>query len=502
MASDLILCLDSGTTSVKAAVYDQNGVCLAHVESPNGALERAGNRVEQDMAQTLTEAKQAIATCVEKTNGEISALALTAQGDGLWPLAADFTPAGKAITWLDGRASGLVSTLSEELDEIESITGARPTSASQTLQLLWLQTNDPEKFSAIRYALRLKEWLFYAMTRSLRAEYGSVLPAWGDWRTCQPRADIPAVLGLSKGVEVLPETGSVASCIAGLSEQAAAQFGLPAGLPVVLGPGDVQSSLVGLGVGPGLPLGCGSVFGTSAIHGAYYSDIDHIPYTRSGAMIQRSATGTGFICFHPCFNGGNVNRHVSGLLGAAVPTTNTPAHSGVVLLPFFEPGGERAPVNDPLASAAAFGLNADTTQDQISWAAREALAFLTRISHAELRQGDQNTAIAVGGGVARDPMFLQLLANVLQRPVQPHGDGDTGLRGLAAIAMGVLDIDPQQGNPKLCYLAQPGTEILPETGAVHAYLDHKFGLFETLLSTVSQTWPEMAKVKAEAEALG
>jgi erythritol kinase (D-erythritol 1-phosphate-forming) len=499
MASDLILCLDSGTTSVKAAVYDQNGTCLAHVETPNGALARTGNRVEQDMDQTLAEAEQAIVACVAKT-GDIAALAITAQGDGLWPLTADFAPAGQAITWLDGRASGLVSEMPNELDEIEQITGARPTSASQTLQLLWLQANAPEKFASIRYALRLKEWLFYALTGSLCAENGSVLPVWGDWRKSQPNSDIPALLGLSKGVELLPDIGSVTSCTAGLSKQAAARLGLPAGLPVVLGPGDVQSSLVGLGVGAGLPLSSGSVFGTSAIHGAYYSDIDQLPHLRAGAMVQRAAIGEGFICFHPCFNGGTVLRHMSALLGAAMPTIYAPAYSGVVVLPFFEPGGERAPVNDPMASAAMFGLGADTTQDQINWAAREALAFLTRMSHTELKQGEQ-TALAVGGGVARDPVFLQLLASTLQRPVRPHIGGDTALRGLAATAMGVLDQGAQSGHPKLSYLAQPGAEIQPETGAVQAHLDRKYNLFETLLSSTSQAWFELAKVKTNAGAL-
>lgn len=496
MASDLILCLDSGTTSVKAAVFDQAGHAVARAEIANGALTRSGDRVEQDMDQTLAEAENAIAMCIDQAPGEIAALALTAQGDGLWPLTGDGVPAGPAMTWLDGRAAGLVSTMSGELDQIEQITSARPTTASQTLQLLWLQQNDPDRFAGIAHALRLKEWLFYSMTGELRAEYGSVLPAWGDWRTGQPSHDIPALLGLHKGTELLPEVGTAAVCTAGLSETAATRLGLPVGLPVVLGPGDVQSSLIGLGVGPGLSLSRGSVFGTSAIHGGYYAKVDEIPQKLSGAMVQHSATGEGFVCFHPCFNGGNLMRHMSGLLGGDTRHGSKPAYSGVVLHPFFEPGGERAPVSDPLASAAAFGLSAETTQDQLHWAAREALAFLTRLSHGDLRQSD-NSPIAVGGGVARDPVFLQLLATVLQRPVQPHVDGDTALRGLAAIAMGALD----HGAPKVSYLSQPGAEIQPETGAVHSYLESKFRVFGTLLKDIAQTWAALAKVKAEAATL-
>lgn len=500
MASDLVLCLDSGTTSVKAAVYDRDGTALARAEIPNSALARSGNRVEQDMDQTLTDAEQVIAACLEQVHAGVSALALTAQGDGLWPLSDELAPAGKAITWLDGRAADLVASMAGALDIVESITSSRPTSASQTLQLLWLQRNEPDRFDAIRHALRLKEWLFFRLTGELRAEYGSVLPAWGDWRTGLPLGEISRALGLRKGIELLPGVGTVSSCVAGLSEQAATRLRLPAGLPVVLGPGDVQSSFVGLGVGPGLALTRASVFGTSAIHGGYYSDADRIPDKLSGAMIQRFATGEGFICFHPCFNGGNVMRHLSSLLGAELPESARPAYSGVVLHPFFEPGGERAPFTDPLASASAFGLGADTTRQQLAWAAREALAFLARMSHADLGE-DGGNRVAVGGGVARDPVMLQLLASVLDRRVLPHSGGDTALRGLAAIAMGALDQGSGQGTPKDNYLSPPGEEIQPETGAVRTYYERKFCLFERLLDDVSRHWEELERVKGEAAGL-
>ena len=73
----------------------------------------------------------------------------------------------------------------------------------------------------------------------------------------------------------------------------------------------------------------------------------------------------------------------------------------------------------------------------LGWAAREALVFLARISHSDLGADESNTVVA-GGGVARDPVVMQLLASVLDRRVLPHTGGDSALRGLAAIAMGAL----------------------------------------------------------------
>ncbi|MDD9721896.1 FGGY family carbohydrate kinase [Sulfitobacter sp. PR48] len=500
MESDLVLCLDSGTTSVKAAIYDRHGKMLARSEVENSALERSGDRVEQDMARSVADAERAIRACTGQVAAKPSVLALTAQGDGLWPIGADMLPAGKALTWLDGRVRPMLAAMEAELDAIEAITSARPTAASQTVQLLWLQQNEPERFATIRYALRLKEWLFLAMTGVLRAEPSGLLPAWGDWRIGQPSGEITEILGLEKGIEVLPEIGAGADCVAGLSSDAAARLGLPEGMPVVLGPGDVQSSLIGLGVGPGLSRSRGSIFGTSAIHGGYFESIDDVSEKLSGAMVQLSATGQGFVCFHPSFNGGTTFRHVGDLLKGELPENYGPAYSSLVLHPFFEPGGERAPITHPHASAALFGMSSATRSDELGWAAREALAFLTRMSHADLGL-DEGQVVAVGGGVARDDVFMQLLASVLERPVRPQKGGDTALRGLAAVAMGILEAGGAKVRVVDVYLSPADGEVAPEEGAVREYLGLKFELFERLLKDNARHWGALDEVGEAARKL-
>ena len=47
-----VLCLDSGTTRVKAAVYSTRGELLGFAEAENSALKREGSRLTQDMEET------------------------------------------------------------------------------------------------------------------------------------------------------------------------------------------------------------------------------------------------------------------------------------------------------------------------------------------------------------------------------------------------------------------------------------------------------------------
>jgi erythritol kinase len=67
--ADLIFCLDSGTTAVKAAAFTLEGELVALHEMPNGALRRHDACAEQDMAVTRQEATAVLAACVGKAAG-------------------------------------------------------------------------------------------------------------------------------------------------------------------------------------------------------------------------------------------------------------------------------------------------------------------------------------------------------------------------------------------------------------------------------------------------
>ncbi len=487
----MIICLDSGTTAVKAAAFDASGQLLAHVELPNTALRRTGVRVEQDMIASRDLAIAALRDCVARMEGHTPlGLILTGQGDGLWPVDAGGQPVGPAMTWLDGRARGLVSELGVALDRIEDITGSRPTAAAQSLQLLWLQRHDPDRFRRIAKILRLKDWLFHAFTDTLLAEPSAALPVWGNWRDGRMSAEIPKALGLSRGLDVLPEFAPVGQCRAPLSASAAQACGLPEGLPVLMGPGDVQATLIGLGLGTRPEVTRASVFGTSAIHACLLDDPDTMPHKPRGAMVQQFVLGDGFLCFHPCFNGATLLQHLQGQF-RDLPSSVTPAYSGLVVHPFFEPGGERAPWTNPQASAALFGLGTATTPQQIAWAGREALAFVARASH--LMMDAAPGALSLGGGLARDADFAQFLATCIGTPVLRSPTAHAGPRGLAAIAAThLLDASPAEIAAR--WIGPPEERITPQSGPVAHYAEAKFASFRDLVDTTSPHWAALSDI--------
>ncbi|QYK42183.1 MAG: carbohydrate kinase [Paracoccaceae bacterium] len=494
----VLLCLDSGTTAVKAAAFDSRGRLVASAQAPNGALRRSGDRVEQDMEASRDEAFAVLASCGAQVAGRVAGIVLTGQGDGLWPVDGAGAPVGLAMTWLDGRARALVAELDRDgtLAAIECITGARPTAASQSLQLLWLGRHDPARFARIAHVLRLKEWVFLSLTGRMMAEPTAALPVWGDWRTGAMVAALRDRLGLDHDIARLPEFAPVGQCRAALAAEAAARIGVAAGVPVLLGPGDVQATLIGLGLGIRDGVTRASILGTSSIHACLVADPAAMKEKPAGAMIQPFVMGGGHLCFHPGFNGATVLSHVAGLIPGAVG--GGPSYSALVMHPFLEPGGERAPWTSPHASGAMFGLTAETRPDQVAWAAREALAFVARRSHDMMNAPPG--VLSLGGGLAGDRDFAQFLATVTGGPVQPAPGGQAGLQGLALLGARHL-FGADDATLARDWIPPPQDTLEPAAGADATYAAAKFALFVRLVEATSAHWPALSGLRTMAETL-
>lgn len=497
-----IVCLDSGTTTVKAACFSSAGALLATDQAPNAALRRHGDRVEQDMEQTKEDGLTVLRRCMERAGPVMpAALIVTGQGDGLWPLDRHGKPCGPAITWLDGRTRALRSELavSGVLGAIAEILMTEPTTASQPLQLLWLQRHEPYRVDTLATALRCKDWLFHVLTGALLCEPTGTVPSWGNPARQELSLDVERLLGLRRGICLLPPMVGTRASARPLSRSAAAATGLPAGLPVLLGPSDVQATAIGLGLGVQPDLRRASVIGTSAIHVSLIDAPTSRPAGPPGAIVQPFVEPGLALHLFPGFNGGVAFGHVGRLFGSADGSAGS-AYSTVLVHPFFESGGERAPITAGTAGVSLFGLDAGTTGAEIAWAAREAVAFLARMSHAAMG-GLGNGCIALGGGLAADRVFVHFLTHALGCTVRIPVDRHAGLGGAALVAAAVLagcGLQDQAAEwpPLQAETIEPSDEWLTR------YAEAKFSLFERSLAAAAPIWDGLAALKTVIKRTG
>jgi xylulokinase len=104
-------------------------------------------------------------------------------------------------------------------------------------------------------------------------------------------------------------------------------------------------------------------------------------------------------------------------------------------LPYLS--GERTPHADPAATASFLGMTHATTRDDLSYAVVEGVAFLFADGLQALREAGSEPArlLAIGGG-ARSDTWLQMLADLLARPVDRPAGAEVGpALGAARLAL-------------------------------------------------------------------
>lgn len=241
----------------------------------------------------------------------------------------------------------------------------------------------------------------------------------------------------------LPRTVTTADQAAGtLCADWAKELGLPAGIPIAVGAFDAHLGAVGAGVGPGAMV---KIIGTStcdclvAPNTAQLPDIPGVCGIVDGSILPghygieagQSAVGDTFNWFvkHVCRGEGKLH----GQLRAEVEK-DKPGQSGLLALDWVN--GNRTILTDARLTGLILGLTLHTTQAQIYRALIEATAFgARRILDRIEEYGVKVEKVVNCGGIAeKDPMFMQIYADVLGRPMYISGSAQTCALGSAIMA--------------------------------------------------------------------
>jgi L-ribulokinase len=243
--------------------------------------------------------------------------------------------------------------------------------------------------------------------------------------------------------ERLPMAVTTSDQAAGLlCAQWAAELGLPAGIPIAVGAFDAHLGAVGAGVGKGSMV---KIIGTStcdclvAPNSEQLPDIPGVCGIVNGSILPgyygieagQSAVGDIFNWFvkHVCRGEGKLH----GQLRAEVEN-DRPGQSGLLALDWVN--GNRTILTDARLTGLVLGLTLHTTQAQIYRSLIEATAFGARRILDRIEEYDVKVdkVINCGGIAEKDPMFMQIYADVLGRPMVISGSAQTCALGSAIMA--------------------------------------------------------------------
>jgi xylulokinase len=155
--------------------------------------------------------------------------------------------------------------------------------------------------------------------------------------------------------------------------------------------------------------------------------------------LYRAATPRQWYTMAAMQNVGLALEWVRGVLGVtweevyAEAFTIPPGADGLIFLPYLT--GERTPHLDPRARGAWVGLNLHHHRAHLMRAALEGVAFSLRDGMGALEsRGVHVSELRLAGGGAVESAWLQLLADVLGRPLLAVRESSASARGAALLA--------------------------------------------------------------------
>ncbi|GAA2781266.1 FGGY-family carbohydrate kinase [Saccharopolyspora taberi] len=437
--------IDAGTSVVKAVAYAEDGAELAVVRRPTQVEHPRPGWAEQDMTEVWDAVATTVAELVSTVRQDVSALAVTAQGDGCWLVDAAGDPVGPAMLWNDSRAAATAGRWAETglLDELFAINGSVGFAGLPHAQLSWLAEREPARLAAADKVLTCGGWLYRCLTGRLAWDVSEASNPFLDARSGAYSGEVLAKLDLEWARRLLPDVVDGPDRVAPLSEQAGRRLGVPAGTPVVLAAYDVVSTAIGAGTtAPGQAC---TILGTTVCT-EVLSDSPKLERSPVG-MSLRTPMPDRWMLAYATLAGTEVVEWTCRMLGLPNPENLTelavhaePASRGLLMLPYLSPGGERAPFYDPRARGSLHGLSLEHGPAEIARACLEGLALVIRDCL------DASTAapteLRLTGGGSANPLWRQVIADVTGLPVLRAADAQSGARGAAVTAQALLSDRP------------------------------------------------------------
>jgi xylulokinase len=514
----LILVHDVGTTSSKSCLY-RLGVQLELVaksiqEYPLYVLENGG--VEQDPAQWWEAIRQGTHMILAQTGiapADIQAMAFCAQMQGFIPVDKDGNALARAMSYMDSRGTaqrkrylqdGLIKI--EQMNAVKLLTALRITGGASASvkdpvwKYLWLRDEQPDVFRAMHHWLDVKDYLVMRCTGKFSFGYDSAHATF----LFDTRPDkLTWHKGLCKTYDVnpqhLPPVVRATEQIGGLTVAAAQQLGLPAGLHIFGGGGDL--SLISLGAGNLATNATHIYIGTSGwvastvdkritdINGMVASILGAVP-GRYNYISEQETSGRclQWIRDHLALDEIGVfleqktiadkedeYRTLYDYLGEVVEQVE-PGANGLIFTPWLH--GNRSPFEDPYARGMFFNLNLQTRKRDMIRAVLEGDAYHKRwmLETVEKNIPHRDTLRFVGGG-AQSSVWGQILADVTGRvieiPEHPENAGAAGAALVCGVGLGNIQFDD------INQLVRVGKTLTPRTQYKPMY-DKQYRVYQAL----------------------
>lgn len=451
-ATRAVLGMDLGTSSLKCVVMDQTGRLLASAERSYPTQSPYPGWAEQnpnDWLEAMRQALHDLRTRELRLIDGLEAVGLCSAAH--IPVLLDDADQvmRPAILWSDQRSEAEVANLRANHGQLLEEITLNEAGCTWTLpQLLWVANHEPDAYARVRRLLSSKDYLIFRLTGNMAMDHASAAATLMlDARTKTWSPQITALSRLS--TNAFPLLVDSMTVVGKISNDAAREFGLPAGVPVIAGTLDSAAEMVGCGIlapGEAGMVRVGSAGGIMAVtdRPTFNRGIITYPHVIDGLFYKQAGTNA-------CATSLKWIRDLCvAMRGADAPPLTydnldriaaeaKPGADGLMFHPYIQ--GERAPYWNPELRGSFTGIDQRHSWPQFIRAVMEGVAFsLLDCLTMFRREGLDITSAVMAGGIVKSQIWSQIITDVLDMNTHTIRNGDSafGVCMLSATAVGMF----------------------------------------------------------------
>ena len=436
----LYLGIDLGTSAMKIVLIDEKRQVLAHTtEKYNLLMPKDGWR-EIDQETWFKAMVQGIRKVLDGQDAfRLKSIGITGQMHTLVVLDQAGGYIRPAMMWNDLRTKDLLSDLKKEITSFEEgeYLSRTVSIGSPAANLYWLKQYEPDNFKKIGKFLIGPDYLVYRLTGRYGTDYCEASTSClYEIKNRKWSAQMRKLLGLEEGV--YPAVRGSARVAGNITGEMANLLGIPQEVTVLAGTGDNPATAISTGcLGNGYPV---ISLGTS---GVLMMPVDHSWGNTYGKRILFSFDDQQYfnlIQGTVQANGSTLSWWNSKILRnqdySSIDKTidlKKEQENRVIFYPHLS--GDKTLYADPTLRGAFVGISVDNKPEDLTYSILEGLCFGFRELSEKMKLPlEKYGSVKVVGGGSKSKVWMQILANVLNVPVEKM-DGMIGAAfGIALLA--------------------------------------------------------------------
>jgi xylulokinase len=492
-----LLGIDVGTTGCKAAVFSREGQQLASAYEEYDNLRPKPGWAELDAAEVWGKVKATVRRVVSDVASDpIEALAVSSLGEAMVPVTADRQVLGPSILNFDARGEEYLGSLGNVIgdDRLYRINGNTLGNHYGLTKLMWIKEHQPDLYERAHKFLLWGSFVPFMLGAEPVVDYSlanRTLLFDIDRQAWSEELLELAALDRSK----LPDTALSGTVIGTVSEGVASELGLPANVSIVTGAHDQCANAVGCGViqegqavyGMGTFMCITPVFsrqrepavmiarGVNTEHHAVPGKFVSFIYNQGGSLVKWFRDTFAAVEHRHAEQAG---RDLYEDLFAEIPEGASPT----VVLPHFATTGPPEFVSD--SSGVIAGLRLETSRGDILKGIVEGVTYyLLECVESLPPTGIEIAEYRAAGGGSKSDAWLQMTADILQRPLVRPRVTEAGALGAAIIAGVGCGVFPSY---------QAGVEAMVSLERTFEPDPQKRELYARRFEKYKKLWPLMA----------